>query len=393
MAGLPTDAGRAVAEAIGPGEYLRRWRDRLLASPRFQRWAASTPLVRRVGERHARALFDLCAGFVYSQVLVACVRLDVFELLAEGPRTSCDLAARWGLPEAAAARLLDAAVSLDLLERRGDASYGLGLLGAALRGNPGVAAMIEHHALLYDDLRDPVALLRRDGPTRLARFWTYAGAEQFAGADAGDAAGLAAAAVRDYTRLMSGSQHLVAADILDAYPLQQHRCLLDIGGGDGSFALSAARRAPQLRAIVVDLPAVAALARQRIDADGLSDRIAVAGLDARVDRLPTGADVASLVRVIHDHDDGPALALLRAVHAALAPGGTLLVAEPMAATAKAEPMGAAYFGLYLWAMGSGRPRRFEELAQLVIAAGFRAPREVEVRRPLLTRLLRCSTDA
>jgi demethylspheroidene O-methyltransferase len=365
----------------------------VLASPRFQRWAASTPLIRRIGERQARRLFDLCAGFVYSQVLVACVRLGVFELLAEGPRTCRDLAARWRLSEAAAGRLLDAAVSLDLLERRGNESYGLGLLGAALRGNPGVAAMIEHHALLYDDLRDPVALLRRDGPTRLANFWTYAGATPGAAVDVDEAERLAAMAMRDYTRLMSSSQHLVAVDILDAYPLQRHRCLLDIGGGDGSFAMSAVSRAPQLRAIVVDLPEVVALAQQRIDAGGLAGRIAVAGLDARVDRLPTGADVASLVRVIHDHDDGPALALLRAAHAALAPGGTLLLAEPMAATAGAEPMGAAYFGLYLWAMGSGRPRRFEELAQLATAAGFHAPQEVAVRRPLLTRMLRCSRAA
>jgi demethylspheroidene O-methyltransferase len=65
----------------------------------------------------------------------------------------------------------------------------------------------------------------------------------------------------------------------------------------------------------------------------------------------------------------------------------------MAATAGAEPIGAAYFGLYLWAMGSGRPRRFEELAQLATAAGFHAPQEVAVRRPLLTRMLRCSRAA
>lgn len=393
MAGLPADAGLAGVDARRPGERLRRWRDRLLGSPRFQRWVSSTPLVRRIGERHAQALFDLCAGFVYSQVLVACVRLDVFELLADGPRTCRELADRWRLPEPAAGRLLEAAVSLNLLERRRGESYGLGLLGAALRGNPGVAAMIEHHALLYDDLRDPVALLRRDGPTRLARFWTYAGAAPVAAADGEDAVRPTAAAVRDYTRLMSSSQHLVAADILDAYDLRQHRCLLDIGGGDGSFAISAAGRAPQLQAIVVDLPAVAALAQQRIDAAGFAARIAVVGLDARVGPLPTGADVASLVRVIHDHDDGPALALLRAAHAALAPGGTLLLAEPMAATAKAEPMGAAYFGLYLWAMGSGRPRRCEELAQLATAAGFRAPQEIAVRRPLLTRLLRCCKAA
>ncbi len=46
----------------------------------------------------------------------------------------------------------------------------------------------------------------------------------------------------------------------------------------------------------------------------------------------------------------------RRAHDALPPGGTLLIAEPMAGTPGAEAMGDAYFGLYLWAMGSGRPR-------------------------------------
>ena len=42
-------------------------------------------------------------------------------------------------------------------------------------GNPGIAAMVEHHAALYADLADPVALLRGDeSDRRLARYWPYA---------------------------------------------------------------------------------------------------------------------------------------------------------------------------------------------------------------------------
>ena len=55
------------------------WRDRVLASPRFQAWAAAMPLTRPIARKRARALFDLCAGFVYSQVLVACVRRELHE--------------------------------------------------------------------------------------------------------------------------------------------------------------------------------------------------------------------------------------------------------------------------------------------------------------------------
>jgi demethylspheroidene O-methyltransferase len=136
------------------------WRDRLLASPLFQRRAAAFALTRPVARRHARALFDLVAGFAYSQVLLACVQLRLFELLAEGPQPLDRLAARLALAPDAARRLLDAAVSLRLVEHRSDARYGLGELGAPMVGNAAVAAMVQHHAAFYADLADPVALLR-----------------------------------------------------------------------------------------------------------------------------------------------------------------------------------------------------------------------------------------
>jgi demethylspheroidene O-methyltransferase len=59
----------------------------------------------------------------------------------------------------------------------------------------------------------------------------------------------------------------------------------------------------------------------------------------------------------------------------------------MAGTPGAEPVGDAYFGFYLLAMGSGRPRRVEELRVMLHEAGFTAVREPKTRRTLLTRVL------
>ena len=111
----------------------------MLASPRFQRRAAAFALTRPLARRHARELFDLVAGFVYSQVLLACVRLHLFEILAEGPQSLERLAARLDLPVDAAQRLVWAAVSLRLVERRSEGRYGLGELGA-----PMVGRMVEY---------------------------------------------------------------------------------------------------------------------------------------------------------------------------------------------------------------------------------------------------------
>jgi len=65
----------------------------------------------------------------------------------------------------------------------------------------------------------------------------------------------------------------------------------------------------------------------------------------------------------------------------------LLIAEPMAGTPGAQAMGDAYFGLYLWAMGSGRPRTAQAYAEMLRAAGFSRVRELTTGLPMVTRLL------
>lgn len=377
----------AVVELMTPprqaatlGDRFRAWRNDLIADPRFQHWAARVPWVRRIAARRANTLFDLCAGFVYSQTLLACVRLGLFERLAQGPQSAAEIARAVGLGDDAAKRLLDAAVALELLERYSEARYGLGQLGAALRGNPGVAAMIEHHELLYADLADPVALLRqRSGATHLAQHWAYAASS--------DPKALAADRVRQYTQLMSASQPLVSQDILDAYDFSRHRSLLDVGGGDGTFLAAVAQRHPALRLQLFDLPGVVALAQERIAARGLASRIECHGGSFRTDELPSGADAVSLVRILHDHDDEVVRSILAAVQRALPAGGIVVIGEPLAGTRGAAAMGDAYFGLYLHAMGSGRPRTAAELQGMLAAAGFDSVRQIPTARPLLASVL------
>ncbi|MBR1088435.1 methyltransferase [Bradyrhizobium manausense] len=344
-------------------DRLLGWRDSILANPAFQRFAANFALTRPIARRRAGALFDLCAGFVYSQVLFACVRLKLFDQLADGPLSSAELVSRLPLPSDATLMLLDAAVSLQLLQRRSDGRYGLGSLGAALRGNPGVVAMIEHHAMLYDDLKDPIALLRGDvGAGQLAAYWPYAGNRK--------AANLSRDAIGPYTALMAASQPMISQQVLSAYSFREHRCLLDIGGGDGSFIAAVAARAPKLRCVLFDLPAVADQASERFRAEGLSSRAVAIGGSFLANRLPEGADIVSLVRVIHDHDDADIMTLLRAIRVALSSDGTLLIAEPISGVRGAEPIGDAYFAFYLLAMGSGRPRTFARLRDMLTEAGF-----------------------
>jgi demethylspheroidene O-methyltransferase len=360
-------------------ERYQTVRDRWLSSKRFQLWAANFPLTRPVAQRRARALFDVCAGFVYSQILYACVRLKVFDLLALEPQSADGIARTLHLSRESTDRLLQAAVSLKLIERRIAGRYGLGPLGAAMVGNPGITAMVEHHNLLYSDLKDPVALLRHENPpTELSQYWAYS--------QASAPAALPGSRTAAYTELMAESLGLVADEILGHYPLKRHRCLMDVGGGDGSFLVAVAKRCPGLALQLFDLPPVAVRAALRFEELGLKHAAAIGG-DFFQHQLPIGADVISLVRVLHDHDDEAAGALLGAIYRALPPEGVVLIAEPMLDAAGAEAVGGAYFGFYLLAMGRGRTRSPAQLQVLLTHAGFADARLLKTHRPLQAQVM------
>ena len=380
MTTMPVGAGFATAERGTWLDWLFERRDALVASPGFQRWAARFPLTRPIARRRSRALFDLCAGFVYTQVLRACVELDLFTLVAT-PLPLEAIAARVALPLPALDRLVGAAVALRLLERRPRGRIGLGALGAPLVGNEGLCALVRHHALLYDDLREPLALLRRRaaGGTALADYYPYATGH------GEDAVAPGQAAV--YSTLMSATAGPLIEEIVDAYSFAEHRSVLDVGGGEGRLAAALAGRWPHLDVTVFDLPAVAERATAALAARGLADRVRAVPGDFREQPLPAGVDAVVLMRVLLDHGDDTVLALLRRARAALEPGGRLVIAEPFAGERGARPVGEAYFALYLFAMGSGRARTERELRQLCAAAGFARCRRVWTRYPVSAGLL------
>lgn len=359
-------------------DKLKALRVRILSSQRFQRFAADFPLTRGVAKANASASFDLCNGFVYSQILLACVELSLFDHLSDRPLHLNEVSGKTGLPEEGAERLLKAAIALKLVEMRSGGRYALGPAAAALLGNPGVLDMIRHHKQFYEDLVDPVSLLRqRTKDTKLAQFWTYAASDTPKVSDP--------LASQSYSDLMSRTQGFIARDILDAFDFKNHCRLLDVAGGDGTFLRAVADRHPQLELSLMDLPQVTEIAIKKFDKAGIS--ATVHGADMFQDSWPQTQDIISLVRVLHDHDDAPVRAILRNARAALASGGHLLIAEP---TADDAHSGDAYFGMYLWAMASGRPRRTSELKSMLQGAGFTQIRTVKTRQPMLVRLILAS---
>lgn len=357
------------------------FQEKCLTSQKFHDFAIKFPLTRPIVRKRQSELFDIVSGFVYSQILYSCVELGIItHPKLKAPGASLDeISEITHLELDETRRLMDGAVSLRLFEKRHD-NYRLGDLGAALSINKGVLAMIGHHGEFYKDLVDPVDLLksgRRE--TNLSRYWDYARSEAPAEVDAKQ--------VTAYSELMSESQLMVADEVLASFNFSQYQTLLDVGGGQGTFLTCVANAYPDLQLKLFDLPEVAKRAEQNFAYNSLSTRTKCHGGSFFDDALPQGADLISLVRILHDHDDEPVMKILKAVHQALEPGGTLIVCEPMSTGGSAHRISDAYFNFYLYAMGSGRPRSPEYLQTMLNDAGFSSVSIQKTRAPLITSIL------
>ena len=362
-------------EATEHAAWRGGWLNRLIARPGFQSWASRFPLTRGRARADGAALFDVVQGFVQSQVLMALVELDMFRRLRAGPQSAEALGRACDVPTERMQVLLQAGAALGLLKRK-RTGYALARKGAALMGVPGLEAMIRHHKAFYDDLRDPVALLRGPEETQLSQFWPYVFGGDVPEAEAAT-----------YSDLMAQSQLLVAEDTLRAVSLSGVSHLLDVGGGTGAFLEAAGRAAPKMQMTLFDLPAVVPDAQARFDAAGMSDRTTITPGSFREQSLPVGADAVSLIRVLYDHSDETVRALLARVYAALPAGGRLIISEPMGGGARPDRAGDVYFALYTMAMQTGRARSAAEIEALVAEAGFTQIRSPKPARAYVTRTL------
>jgi demethylspheroidene O-methyltransferase len=340
---------------------------RLASSPRFHAICARIPGLKHIARAEGRALFSIVSGFAQSQALLALVQLRVLQALQHGPATTDVLARQSNLAADRMHILLQAGAALKLIHHKRGAWH-LSTRGAAFLTVPGLEAMVRHHGAFYADLADPVALLRGQSETQLARFWPYV-------FGAGKATDPAVTAL--YSNLMSDSQGLVAADTLGLVDFAQTRHLMDVGGGTGAFLRAIGAAHPHLQLTLFDLPAVVAGAQ-------LGPQATIHPGSFRDDPLPHGADTISLVRVLYDHADSTVTALLAKVYAVLPSGGRILISEPMSGGIKPDAATDVYFALYTLAMQTGRTRSGREIATLLQGAGFSDVKVVPGFRPYVT---------
>lgn len=266
-------------------------------------------------------ILQLGMGFWASKALLSAVELGLFTALARRPLTAKAVMAELSLQPRGTVDLLDALVSLGMLERTGGEYANTAATDLFLdRDKPSyVGGMLEMAgARLYPFWGSLTEALRTGRPQNEVKV----GEDFFA------------ALYRDPDRLkqflhaMTGISMGAALALAERFPWELHSTVVDIGTAAGCIPAQLALRHPHLTGGGFDLPPVKPVFEEYVAALDLADRIRFHPGDFFVDPLPS-ADVLIMGRILHDWGLDEKMMLLRKAHQALPDGGALIVYDSM----------------------------------------------------------------
>jgi predicted O-methyltransferase YrrM len=313
-------------------------------------------------------IMRLALAYRSSMVLFAATELKVFTALAGGGRTPEEVARACGAEARPVRYLLDACAAEGLLER--DA-------GRYRNGPAADAYLVESkpafigHGLKYSEDLYPVwarlgDLMRTGRPVIEPH--------SILGED------------KEKTRAFVLAMHERARGIGAVLPhgveLRGRRRLLDVGGGPGTYSIALVQQTPGLRATVLDLAGVLEITREIVDASGCGDRIDLLCGDYLTTPFPEGFDVVLLSGMMHRETADTCRLLLGKAHAALDPGGLVIVSDVFFDDDRKEgPPFATYFAMTMMLTSAhGAAHAQTEMAVWMAKAGF-SPVEIRTLPP------------
>jgi SAM-dependent methyltransferase len=295
-------------------------------------------------------------NFMSSRVILTATEIDFFTHLEKKPSTANDLAQVLGLDLKATTRLLDCLVVFGFLKKEE---------GRYLNTEKGAVLSADHPETVR-----PMALHMN----HLWTTWSRLTEMVRMGRDLQTKPGLKFD--EKSMKAFIGAMHIAAkglsSEIAEAYDSNPYNKLLDVGGASGTYSIAFLRKNPKMRAVIFDLKEVIPLAKERLQKEGLFNRVEFTAGDFYEDELPTGCDLALLSAIIHQNSIEENANLFLKIHRALEPGGVILIRDHIMDESRTKPPAGAVFALNMLVnTRGGDTYTFLEVKEALEKAGFK----------------------
>lgn len=172
------------------------------------------------------------------------------------------------------------------------------------------------------------------------------------------------------------------AGVLGLDGAQQPVRVLDLAAGSGVWGIGLANRSPHVTVTAVDWPGVLDVTRNTAERHDLTARFTFVAGDLLTADFGRGHHVATLGHILHSEGEKRGHALLKKTFDALAPGGTIAIAEFLVDDARSTAAGGLLFAVnMLVATTEGDTFSFNEIAGWLREAGFENPRTLDAPGP------------
>jgi 3-hydroxy-5-methyl-1-naphthoate 3-O-methyltransferase len=313
-------------------------------------------------------IMKLAWGYVPPLVLEAAVRQRVFDVLDSGPMDVQQVAAATGASVRGLTAIMDVLVGLDFLSKDDHGIYSLTpesamfLVSTKPSFQGGMLRHTSEHLLpKWLSLNDVVAT----GKPAAAVNQEAGGAEFF-------------------QKFVSDlfPMGYPAAQVLARHLNLGTATVLDLAAGSGVWGIALAQSSEQVRVTAFDWPDVIPITKQTVARFGLSNRFSFIGGDLLQAEFGTDYNVATLGHILHSEGEERSRALLAKTYHALAPGGTIAIAEFLVDADRRGPVGGLFFAVNMVVnTDTGNTYSFDEISAWLSEAVFVNARLLEAPGP------------
>jgi hypothetical protein len=311
------------------------------------------------------AVGQIMSAFMLSRVVHVALHLGVFDIVADGPKTSEEIATATKTHAPSVARLLRALAFAGLLEELEGERYAAAACNSELLTGP-------------NTLRSFALLLGGDAS------WASWGALLHS-VQTGESGHLHVYGENPFERRAKHPEDLTvfneamgwmtrnfAKAVLPQYDFSAYGTIVDVGGGNGTLLAAILGATPAARGVLFDLPSGVVEAKKTLDAAGVAGRYDIHE-GSFFESVPSGGDLYILKSSIQDWNDERSVVILRNVRRAMAAHAKLLLVEPLrpATVAVANKRAAPYLmDLQMLVGPGGQFRSLQEFEALLAQSGL-----------------------
>lgn len=304
----------------------------------------------------------LCAlinGYVVSQAITCAARLRIADHLAEGPKSSDELALLAGCSSSHLHRLICALAGIGVF-RFTNRLVAQTPLSELLRSD--IAHGLHGHALFHGtEMYNVLAGLHENIVTGSPAWEAIVGKSLWLHLSEWPQQGAM------FDASMRSHQSDALAEMVAACSIGATDRVVDVGGGDGALLQEVLRQHPGARCILLDTPAVIGRAVERYRSTAEMDRCVFQGGDM-FSEVPAGADVYLLKHVLHDWENADCERILGSCRRAMSENSRLVIIESSMGGIHSRHDG--WRDLSMMVIG-GRERVFDEYEDLLSRSGMK----------------------